>query len=264
MAQPKQWSIFLNSVFFVVGFSLVFSLVGVLLQSILANSAYTIQRWLSYIGGVLIILFGLSLMGLLRIGPLVCDYKLRPKKYFQYSYLTSFLFGAAFAVGWTPCVGAVLGTILTLAVTNPQSAFWLFMAYTLGLGIPFLAVGLFTTLAGRLIEKIGHKLSIANTVFGIFLVILGILVFTSQLSRIANIPLLTDILTKVSGESVGFSGKLGFGIAFIAGLVSFLSPCVLPLIPGFLSYLASTAVTTTVQDTKVQPKVQPAKKEGDV
>ena len=242
--QKSQWEIFINSVFFVLGFSIIFSVVGVLLQSILSNVAYTVQNWLGYIGGTIIIIFGLYLLGLIRIGFLEQEHKFKIKKRFRYSYATSFLFGAAFAVGWTPCVGAVLGTILTLAITSPASAFKFLLSYSLGLGLPFLLVGLFTSKSSKLIEKIGPKLKYINLVFGIVLILLGVLVFTSQLSRVANLPFLADLLAKISGESIKFD-KLGIGIAFVAGLASFLSPCVLPLVPGFLSYLATTAVITT-------------------
>ncbi|MEK6823278.1 MAG: cytochrome c biogenesis protein CcdA, partial [Nanoarchaeota archaeon] len=147
-----------------------------------------------------------------------------------------------FAVGWTPCVGAVLGAVLTLAVTQPSTAFILLFAYTLGLGLPFLVVGLFTTGAQRFIERAGKWLTYLQYVFGVMLVILGILVFTQQLSRVANLEFMTAILQGLNLGSFGAGATLNIGLAFVAGLVSFLSPCVLPLIPAFLTYLASVAV----------------------
>ena len=157
-------------------------------------------------------------------------------------YLTSFIFGAAFAVGWTPCVGAVLGAVLSLAVTQPGTAFLLMFVYSLGLGIPFLLVGLFTNQAQRLIEKSERVVSILKYIFGVILILLGILVFVNQLSRVANLAFATTFLTALNLGTVGAGMSLNLGIAFIAGLVSFLSPCVLPLIPAFLSYLASVGV----------------------
>ena len=239
----KQWTIFLNSVFFVLGFSIIFSIVGVLLQSVLARVSFTVQQWLGYIGGTIIIFFGIYLLGLVKIPFLEKEHKLRVKRKFRYYYMTSFVFGSAFAVGWTPCVGAILGGILTLAVSNPASAFPLLLSYSLGLGIPFLIVGLFTNSASKFIEKAGPKLKYVNYVFGAILIILGILVFTNQLSRVASVPFLSNLLINVSEGSVGMVGALGLGISFIAGIASFLSPCVLPLIPAFLSYLATTVVS---------------------
>ena len=240
MGEKKQWKIFINSVFFVLGFSIIFSIVGVLLQSVLSTVSFTVQKWLGYIGGVIIIFFGLYLLGLIKIGFLEREHKLRVKRRFKYSYATSFVFGSAFAVGWTPCVGAILGAILTLAVSNPASAFPLMISYSLGLGIPFLIVGLFTDRASGLIQKAGPKLKYVNYVFGAVLIILGIFVFTNQLSRIANVPFLAELLANVSGESIAIGASLNFGISFLAGVASFLSPCVLPLIPAFLAYLGTT------------------------
>ena len=240
----KQWTIFINAVFFVLGFSIIFSLVGVLLQSVLAGVSFTVQKWLGYLGGTIIIFFGIYLLGLVKIPFLEKEHKLRVKRKFRYSYATSFVFGSAFAVGWTPCVGAILGAILTLAVTNPASAFPLMVSYSLGLGVPFLIVGLFTNRAQGFIQRAGPKLKYANYVFGIILIALGILVFTNQLSRVASVPFFSKILLMADSGISAFSA-LNFGVAFIAGIASFLSPCVLPLIPAFLSYLATTAVTST-------------------
>ena len=239
----KQWTIFINSVFFVLGFSVIFSLVGVLLQSLLADVSFTVQQWLGYVGGTVIIFFGIYLLGLIKIPFLEQEHKFKVKRKFKYQYATSFVFGSAFAVGWTPCVGAILGAILTLAVTTPISAFPLLLSYSIGLGIPFLHVGLFTDRASGFIEKAGPWLKYVNYVFGSILIILGILVFTNQLARFASVPFLTDLLIRVSGESASLGGTLGLGVSFIAGIASFLSPCVLPLIPAFLSYLGTTVTT---------------------
>ncbi len=242
MAEQRRWDIFLASVFFVLGFSVVFALLGVLLQSVLAGSSYTVQRWLGRVGGTVIILFGAYLLGLLDIEFLQREHKLDVKRKFSSRNLTSFVFGAAFAVGWTPCVGAVLGAVLTLAATQPSIAFFLLLAYSLGLGIPFLLVGLFTNQARRFIRSAGPWIQYLNYVFGVVLIGLGVLVFTNQLSRVANLALASDILLAVSPAGVGVEGSIGLGVALFAGFVSFLSPCVLPLLPAFLSYLATTAV----------------------
>ena len=241
--EKRDWRIFLASVFFVLGFAVVFSLVGVLLQSVLSEAAPSIQVWLGRVGGVIIIAFGLYLLGLLKIKFLEKEHKLQVKKKFNSMYLTSFVFGAAFAVGWTPCVGAVLGAILTLAVIQPGTAFFLMMAYSLGLGIPFLLVGLFTSQARKLIIRAGKWIKYFQYLFGAILVFIGVLVFTNQLSRIANLEIVTNLLISLNIGTVGAGmGGINIGIAFFAGFVSFLSPCVLPLIPAFLSYLASVGV----------------------
>lgn len=236
---------FLNSVFFVLGFSLIFSIVGVLLQTVLSNSAYSVQKWLAYLGGIVIVLFGLYLLGLIKMVFLEREHKFQVKSKFKYSYVTSFIFGAAFAVGWTPCVSVALGAILALAVTNASSAFFLLFAYTLGLGIPFLLVGLFTNEAQKLISRAGKWLRYFQYFFGVVLVVLGVLVLTSRLSRIAGLDFVSNILSSADfavSVSINSLSFVNLGVAFLAGLGSFLSPCILPLIPGFLSYLASTSI----------------------
>jgi len=239
MVEKRNWDIFYASVFFVLGFSVVFSIVGVLLQSVLSNVAFEAQIWLGRIGGIIIILFGLYLLDLIKPKFLQKEYKLRVKKTFSSMQLTSFIFGAAFAVGWTPCVGAVLGAVLALAVTQPGMAFTLMLAYSLGLGLPFLLVGLFSNEAQRFITGKGKYLHYLSYFFGLILIGLGVLVFTNQLNRIANFAIVSDFLISLNIGSVGLGMSLNLGIAFFAGIVSFLSPCVLPLIPAFLAYLAS-------------------------
>ncbi len=194
-SKSAKLRVFLSSVFFVLGFSAVFSLLGVLLQSVLSNVAYNVQVYLGYIGGIVIILFGLILLGVIRIDFLEAEHKFHMKES-NINYVTSFIFGAAFAVGWTPCVGPVLGTILTLAITTPATAFPLMLSYSLGLGIPFLLVGLFISQSTSFIKKIGPYLKWFNIVFGIVLILLGILVFTGKLPLIANFSVLTNLFPK--------------------------------------------------------------------
>ena len=211
-----------------------------MLQGVLSNVSVSVQKWLGRIGGAIIMLFGIYLLGLIKIPFLEREHKLKVKKKFKSSYVTSFVFGSAFAVGWTPCVGAILGAVLTLAITQPGSAFFLLLAYSLGLGIPFLLVGLFTNQAQKFINKSARWLKVFNYVFGVILILLGILVFTNQLSKVANLAFASDFLLALDTGGFGAGASLNLGIAFIAGLISFLSPCVLPLIPAFLTYLAST------------------------
>ena len=120
------------------------------------------------------------------------------KKFFpkrsKASYPMSFVFGLAFAAGWTPCVGPILGTILTLAATTPSVAFNLLLVYSLGLGIPFILIGVFYSRASRIIRSMGKHLKYYNWILGGFIVLLGILVFTNQLAYIANFPLLNELL----------------------------------------------------------------------
>jgi len=188
--------IFINSVFFVLGFSSVFAILGVLLNTVLSSVAYGTQIWLGRIGGAMIIFFGLYLIGLIRLSFMEREYKMRVTKKFNSRYFTSFVFGAAFAAGWTPCVGAVLGSILGLAATAPGSAFGLLFSYSIGLGLPFLLVGLFAAQANAFINKYAKAAKVINVIFGALLIVLGVLIFTGNLSRIANFGFLNNFLLK--------------------------------------------------------------------
>lgn len=178
-------SILINTILFVVGFTFVFALLGALINSVLLNIAYTLKDTLAKIGGVIIVLLGIVLLGVIKPSFLQQEHKFRLKG-LKPSYLTSFLFGAAFAVGWTPCVGAILGVIFTLALTQPPIAFALLFAYGLGLGLPFIAVGTFTSTATGLINKYQRVMKYIMIIAGITLILLGILVFTNELPKIAN------------------------------------------------------------------------------
>jgi cytochrome c-type biogenesis protein len=247
-----NWQIFINTVFFVLGFAVIFSLVGVLLQTVLAKSSYEVQLWLGRIGGAIVILFGLFLLNLFTPKFLTREHTFKVKKRYGSTYATSFIFGAAFAVGWTPCVSAALGAILALAATSPSTAFFLLFAYTFGIGVPFLIVGLFTSQAQGFIIRIGPALKYIQYAFGALLVVLGIFIFAGQLDQVANIPILVNFLsdlhlTTTAGGGIHSLSLVNLFIAFLAGLGSFLSPCVLPIVPGFLSYLAQTTVKEAVK-----------------
>lgn len=193
-AKSNRKEMFINSLFFVIGFSLVFALLGVLLNTLLEAIAFSVQEWLARIGGVIIIFFGLYLVGLIKLKFLERDYRVTVKKKFGSRYLTSAVFGAAFAVGWSPCVGAVLGGILGLAASQPGAAFTLLMSYAIGFSIPFLFIGIFAAEASKLVARFAKAAKYINIAFGILLIILGILIFTQTLSRIANFELLNRFL----------------------------------------------------------------------
>ncbi|MEK6968247.1 MAG: cytochrome c biogenesis protein CcdA [Nanoarchaeota archaeon] len=177
--------IIFNTIFFCLGFAFVFAVIGALLNSILIGLSYDVRVWLGRIGGVIIIFFGLFLVGLLKIPFLEQEYKLRAKKT-RFQYLTSFLFGATFAAGWTPCVGVFLGVILTLAITNPAIAFPLLLSFALGLTLPFFITGIFFSQAVDFVKNSPKFMKYFKIISGLILIILGILVFTNNLSKLAS------------------------------------------------------------------------------
>ena len=189
----NRTGIILNTIFFVLGFSVVFSALGVLINSVLSTAAGNILQSLNYIGGIIIISFGIFLLLSTKIRALNVEKKFFPKRK-KSSYPLSFVFGLAFAAGWTPCVGPILGTILTLAATTPSVSFHLLLAYSLGLGIPFVLMGVFFSRATKIIRAMSKHLKFYNIILGGFIIILGILVFTNQLAYIANFPLLDRLV----------------------------------------------------------------------
>ena len=186
--------VFFNAVLFVVGFSAVFAVLGVALNAALQGAATEVLTWLSRLAGALVIVLGLHLTGLLRVPILDREYSLRPGALKKPGYLTSALFGASFAVAWTPCVGPVLGSTLALAAAQPASAFPLLLAYAFGLGIPFLLVGLFPSRAFAFIKKHRRGAQRLHAAFGVVLIGMGVLVFTGKLALLANFRLLNEVL----------------------------------------------------------------------
>ena len=186
-------NIVLNTIFFVIGFSVVFSILGVLINSVFSMAVGEFTESLNFVGGTIIVAFGIFMLLSTKIRSLNIEKKFFPRSS-KSSYPMSFVFGLAFAIGWTPCVGPILGTILTLAATTPSLSFSLLLAYSLGLGIPFILMGVFFSRATRLIRSMTKHLKYYNIILGAFIILLGILVFTNQLAYIANFPLLNDLV----------------------------------------------------------------------
>ncbi len=189
----NRLNIILNTIFFVLGFAVVFSILGVLINSVFSSTVGEFTESLNFVGGTIIIAFGVFMLLSSKIRSLNIEKKFLPKNS-KSSYPMSFVFGLAFAVGWTPCVGPILGTILTLAATTPSVSFSLLLAYSLGLGIPFILMGIFFSRATRLIRSMSKHLKYYNVILGGFIILLGILVFTNQLAYIANFPLLNELI----------------------------------------------------------------------
>jgi len=240
--KKRDWGVFIGSIFFVAGFSLVFALIGVLLETIFSGFQFAAQLWINRIAGTIIIILGIFLTGLIPLPRFMLKERRFNAKIFKSKYLTALFMGAAFGLAWTPCIGPILGAVITLASIQPINSYFLLLSFSLGLGIPFLVIGFFANQSQSVIRKLGPKLKYINRGFGVVLIILGIFIFSGLLGWIVNIPILVNFLIRLDFFGLGVEGSLNLLIAFIAGIVSFLSPCVLPIIPGFLAYLGS-AVT---------------------
>ena len=189
----NRLNVLLNTIFFVLGFSIVFSVFGVILNGVLSSSAANLTSSFNQVGGIIIIGFGTFLLLSTRITKLNVEKKFIPKVG-KASYPLSFVFGLAFATAWTPCIGPILGSILTLAATTPSQAFTLLLAYSLGLGIPFILMGIFFSRMSKVIRALSKHLKYYSVIMGSFIILLGALVMTNQLATIASFPFLNDLL----------------------------------------------------------------------
>lgn len=173
------------SLCFVLGFSTVFVLLGAG-ASMLGHLLLTYRYELNLVGGAVVILFGLFMLGVFRVGLFSRDIRFsldvpggRP--------LGAYLLGLAFAFGWTPCIGPILGAILTVSANSAQMSggILLLSIYSAGLGVPFLLAALFTDVIAVRLKKVGRAGRLLYKGAGGVMVIMGLAMMTGQLSRVA-------------------------------------------------------------------------------
>lgn len=287
----NRMTIFLHSLFFVFGFSVVFVLLGVF-ASVLP---YEATQWLQQLGALLLVILALSMLGLFRWGankirgnvnldanPImsnlvaVLDFLnniLNSERRVveihsvnkSWGYLSSFVIGLSFAAGWTPCIGPILGGILGLASwtgnsfgaattagsTVAQGA-TLLAIYSIGLGIPFLIVGAAFTKTSKFLRRLNRYSNMVGTISGILLLVIAWLLWTGSLASMAGyFPAINDLAYTLEesvsglmgGSIIGASTLAAAPIALLAGFLSFVSPCVLPLVPAYIGYLSGASLS---------------------
>jgi len=172
--------IFLHTISFVAGFSLVFIALGASLGLLGAAAP---QGVLEKVGGVLLIIFGIFLIAATKVPWLNYEKRLDFTRAKGTGYVRSLLIGIIFSLGWIPCVGPILGGILTLAASSQTvwQGVYLLLAYCLGLGLPFIAVGLALGAASRYIRWLSRHAFITSIVAAILLISVGILMLTGYL-----------------------------------------------------------------------------------
>lgn len=191
--ETDRWLTFSHGLAFVLGFSFVFVLLGVA-ASALGGILYDLRIWLTKIGGVVVIIFGLHMTGLLRIPWL--NYDLRPKSVPDRNrgYLSSALMGVFFSAGWSPCVGPVLGAILTFALNGGSIAQGasLLTLYSAGLAIPFLLASIGVGWVTQTIQRYGKIMHYVEIGMGVVLIIIGVMLFIGTFETLARFGFFID------------------------------------------------------------------------
>ena len=207
---------------FVLGFSTVFILLG-LGASAIGNLLFDLRPYLTKIGGVVVVIFGLHMTGVIRIPFLQYDVRKQDAPDKKFGYASSFLLGVFFSAGWSPCVGPILGTILTLSLSTGSisQGFWLLVAYSFGLAIPFLIAAVEIGLVTSFIRKYGNIVRYVEIAMGVVMIVIGVLLFLGRFEQVASLGFFFESFDEV---------RVGSYILLIIGLLILLG-----LIPAFIA-----------------------------
>ena len=230
--------IIINTLLFLAGFKVVFASLGAT-ASLLGQYLVLYKTYINVVGGILIIILGIHLAGIYRINFLTYERRFNVQGK-PLGLLSSFLIGGAFAFGWTPCIGPILSSILLIAANQATIAdgIFLLILYSAGLGIPFLLTGIAFNYAIRVFKVIKRNYRTIELFSGVLLLIIGVLVATNQFTRLSS--------WLATAFGVGLEASLGHQAnmvtAVAAGFLSFISPCVLPLVPAYISYISGVSI----------------------
>ena len=189
----NRWITFSHGLAFVLGFSVVFILLGIA-TSALGGLLFDLSFILAKVGGVVVIIFGLHMIGVFRIPFLEYDTRVQELPDPKWGYLSSALLGVFFSAGWSPCVGPVLGAILTLALNGGSisTGASLLTAYSAGLAIPFLVAALGIGWVTGILRKYGKLMRYVEICMGVVLVLVGIMLFAGTFETLAQFGLWVD------------------------------------------------------------------------
>lgn len=192
-AGNNRWTTFSHGLAFVLGFSVVFVLLGVA-ASAFGGLLYDLRNILAKVGGLVVVVFGLHMMGVFRIPFLEYDTRVQELPDPKWGYLSSALLGVFFSAGWSPCVGPVLGAILTLALNggSVSRGASLLTAYSAGLAIPFLLAALGIGWVSVILRKYGKAMRYVEIGMGVVLVVIGIMLFSGTFERLAQFGVWVD------------------------------------------------------------------------
>ena len=177
---PPRKEVFTHALMFVAGFTFIFVVVFGAPAGFLGGTLGALTDYLVWIGGLLLIVFGLHIMHVINIPIFNMQKKLEYGQGQAPSYARSGIIGMTFAAGWTPCIGPLLGAILTLAIQGQNvllSMFYLFV-YSMGLAIPFLVTAWMLTAATSRLKRLNQYLPVIERVSGAFIIVVGVLLIT--------------------------------------------------------------------------------------
>jgi cytochrome c-type biogenesis protein len=183
-APPQRWKVFSHALAFVAGFTLVFVILFGLPTTLLSGALARYRDWITWIGGALLILFGLHTMRVINIPALHMTRQMEVDRGMEPGYARSVLVGVTFAAGWTPCIGPLLGTVMTLALSEPTRGLALALVYAAGLATPFLlTAALLTQAVGwlRHLNRYAHLMELAS---GVLMVGIGVLLISGLLPEL--------------------------------------------------------------------------------
>lgn len=175
-----------RSIGFIIGFTSIFLILGAS-SSLIGNLFFQNRGLLEKLGGIVITLFGLQLLGVFNLNFLLSEKRLSNKPSKTTSFGRSVLFGLVFAAGWSPCIGLVLGSILTLAAQSNSTfeALILLLVYSLGMAIPFLLVAVLYSKSLHKVRNMNRFLPIVQKTSGVIMIALGVLLFSGLFAKMA-------------------------------------------------------------------------------
>jgi len=184
--QSNRFITFTHGLAFVLGFSIVFVTLGVATAAF-GRFLFDLRGILAKVGGIVVIIFGLHMTGVFRIKFLEYDTRVQELPDRKWGYLSSAMMGVFFSAGWAPCVGPVLGAILTLSLNggSVSTGVTLLSAYSAGLAIPFLIAALGVGWVTLTLKKYGKVMHYVEIVMGVILIIIGYMLFSGIFERIA-------------------------------------------------------------------------------
>ncbi|HRF56968.1 MAG TPA: cytochrome c biogenesis protein CcdA [Campylobacterales bacterium] len=182
VSRAERLHIFYAALMFVLGFSIVFVLLGAAMAELIKDIFN--YAWIGWIAGGVIVLFGLHMAGFITIRFLNFEQRANFGNTKSKSFFGPFVLGLSFALGWTPCVGPIFAAIVFKAAQDPSTSIWLLVVYAAGLAVPFLLTAILTSFMLKFLTKIKRHFRVIEIVAGLFLVVLGVAIATGGVGKI--------------------------------------------------------------------------------